>query len=35
MNVISKTYNCGHNILEVFDILPSFSFPSYETDRDY
>ena len=26
MSAISETYNCGHNILELVDILPIVSF---------
>ena len=35
MSVISETCNHVHNILEVFDVLPSLSFPTRETERDY
>ena len=28
-------YNLGHNILRLFDVLPNFSFPTSETNRDY
>ena len=26
---------CGHNIVELFDILPTFLFATIETERDY
>ena len=35
MNVISETYNCGRNILELVDLLPNISFTKGETDRHY
>ena len=31
MNAISETYICGHNVLELFDVLPIFSFTTRET----
>ena len=34
MSAISETYNRGHNILEIADILPNVSFTG-ETERDY
>ena len=34
MSVISETYGCLHNILELADILPSVSFTTGETERD-
>ena len=35
MNAISKTYNCGYNIMEFADILPNVSFSTSETELDY
>ena len=28
-------YSLGHNILRLFDVLPSFLFTTFETNRDY
>ena len=33
--VILKDYNHGHNILRLFDTLPSFLFTTSETKHDY
>ena len=30
-----SSYNLGHNILRLFDILPNFPFIASETNRDY
>ena len=35
MSAISETYNRGHNILELADILPNVSFTASETESDY
>ena len=35
MSVISETYNRGHNISELVDILPNISFTKSETESDY
>ena len=35
MSAISETYNRAHNILELMDILPNFSFTTSEMDPDY
>ena len=35
INAISKTYNCGYNIMEFADILPNVSFSTSETELDY
>ena len=35
MSAISETYNRGHNILELADILPNVSFTAIETESDY
>ena len=32
---ISETCNRDHNVLELFDILPNFSFAASVTERDY
>ena len=34
MSVISETYNCVHEILELVDILANVSFTTSETERD-
>ena len=34
MSAISETYNRGHNILELEDILPNVSFTTSETETD-
>ena len=34
MSAIAETYNRGHNILELADILPNVSFTKSEMDRD-
>ena len=34
MNVISETFNRGHNILELVGILPNVSFITSETESD-
>ena len=34
MSAISETYNHGHNIFELVDVLPYVSFTS-EMERDY
>ena len=33
MGAISETYNRGHKILEIVDILPNVSFTASETDE--
>ena len=33
MSAISETYNRGHNILELADILPNVSFTASETEN--
>ena len=35
MSAISETYNRGHNISELADILPNVSFTASETESDY
>ena len=35
MSAVSATYNRGHNILELFDILQNVCFTASETERDY
>ena len=35
MNAISETFNRGHNILELADLLPNVSFTTSETERGY
>ena len=35
MSAISETYNRGHNILELADILPNVSFTASKTESDY
>ena len=30
-----KTYNLGHNIFRIFDVLPNFPFTTSETNCDY
>ena len=35
MSAIFETCNCGHNMLELFDILTIFSLATTEADRDY
>ena len=35
MSAISETYNRGHDILELVDILPNVSFTASEMERDY
>ena len=35
LSVISETGNRGHNVSELFDILPNFFFTSNATERDY
>ena len=35
MSVIFGTYNHGHDILKLADILPNVSFTKNETKRDY
>ena len=35
MSAISETYNRGHNILELVDILPNVSLTTSETELDY
>ena len=35
MSAISKTYNRGHKILELADILLNVSFTTSETESDY
>ena len=35
MSAISETYNRGHNILELADILPNVSFRASQTENDY
>ena len=32
---IFETYNRGHNILELVDILTNFSFATTQMERDY
>ena len=34
MSAIAETYNRGHNILELADILPNVSFTKSEMERD-
>ena len=34
MSAITETYNRGHNILELVDILPNVSFTKSEMERD-
>ena len=31
----TSSYNLGHNILRLFDVLPNFPFTISETNRDY
>ena len=35
MSTIFETYNRGHNILKLVDILPNVPFTASETERDY
>ena len=35
MSSISETYDRGHNILELADILPNVSFTASKTESDY
>ena len=35
MSAISETYSHAHNILELVDVLPDFSFTTNETKRDF
>ena len=35
MNAISETYNRGHDVLELVDILPNVFFTTSETELDY
>ena len=35
MSAISETYNRGHSILELIDILPNDSLTKSETELDY
>ena len=34
MSAISETYNRGHDILELLDILPNVSFAKSKTEGD-
>ena len=34
MSAISETYNPGHDILELLDILSNVSFTTSKTERD-
>ena len=34
MSAISETYNHGHDILELLDILSNVSFTASKTERD-
>ena len=33
--LLMTLYNCGHNPLELLDIVPNFSFAISEMERDY
>ena len=35
MTAIPETYNRGHNILELADILPNVSLAGSDTESDY
>ena len=35
MRATTDTYNCGHNILELFDILVNLPVAKIGTERDY
>ena len=35
MSAISETYNRGHDILKLADILPNIFFSTSETESDY
>ena len=35
MSAISETYNRGHNILKLADILQNVCFTTNESERDY
>ena len=32
---ISESYHCGHNISELFGVLPNISFVPSDFERDY